>query len=434
MKLRQQFIQGSTAWVGITQGKAEFYWYLTAYLALGLILFGGVGYLFISHQALIKQAFLDYLLPQSWHRISDQLIHFFFASQTKLVLVNMIIGGAMVSASILLFPLKEHCSALFERDIRNLLAPPEEFPLWLQALEESKLLLFYLTAQSVIFAIGYYPYEWCNWLSNGLSTLFLCYSFGLDFISPTLQRHGARYNKIVKLLAKNPLLSLVFGAAFTLPMTFLGQWVMGIATLSLAETATILFLVNIFLLALAIPAGTRIGCAILSEGLATEAFTKNMRKWQYGLLTTALACSLSFHGLIAMSMHHKSQLLKCHYNIDWSSMDLTLPSFGAFIKGEQNTSLSFLLEIHNPTVFDIAVEQSTLSIWQNKQLVSRTHVNAFSVASGATTVHKMHFDILFDAKSLFSIEEVATGWEIQLEFELLPGIPFVIQLMAANNP
>lgn len=415
--------------LAIIRGSAPFYVALLSYLCLGLMIFGLFGYALVENQDAIKQAVMDYLLPESWHYLSNKMVGFFFESQTKVVLAGMIINGSLVVASILLFPLKEYCSARFEEAGAYANGPPKEFPLWLQALEESKLLLLYVTAQSVIFAIGYYPSQWCSWLSNGLSILFLCFSFGLDLIAPTLQRHRIRYSSIIKLLLRKGLSTLLFGAIFAMPLLLLGHVILSSESLSLAQVAGVLFLANMFALALAIPAGTHLASLLFPAAKAQAPPTTKAKQWAYSTLALVLIISGSFHALVATSLHHKSQFLKCEYDLNWDSMRFDMPSLGGLFRGEKEAVLRFELNIHNPTPFDLAVENSVLSFWQNDNLISRTHISAFSVPSGQTVEQPMQFKIQLNGQLLAGLDQITEGWRARLEFELLPGIPFVIELM-----
>lgn len=429
MTFAQQLGLAMASPTAILRGKAPFYVALLAYLSLGLLLFGICGYVLVDNQDAIKKAAMSYLLPESWHYLSDILLEFFFESQTKTVLASMIISSSLVVASIVLFPLKEYCSARYEESGGYNNERPPEFPLWLQAVEESKLLLLYLTAQSVIFAIGYYPYQWCSWLSNGLSITFLCFSFGLDLISPTFQRHRIRYSRIIKLLSRKAVLTMLFGALFALPVLALGGYIITDESLSLAQVASILFLVNMFSLAIAIPAGTHIASRLLPLAKQLSAPRLRNKRLCYGALALLLAVSGSFHALVAVSMHHKSQFLKCEYDLNWGSFAFDVPSLGALFRGEKQAQIRFELAVHNPTPFDLEVEQSVVSFWQNDNLISRTHISELAVASGKTVVQPMQFTLALNGQMLSGLGSLTDGWRAEVEFKLLPGIPFVIELI-----
>ena len=216
----------------LTQLKRNSSKWLAIYFFSGLVVFSIFTWLMFSNQQTIKHALLSYFFPQSWHAISEILAKFFFESQAKTVLSNMILSGSLVVASMFLFPIKEKYSAAFERDAGYHNGTAEEFPLIYQAWEETKLFLLYLTAQSVILWIGYYPYDWATWLSISLSYLFLFFTFGLDFISPTLQRHRVDYTLILKVLFRKPVLVFSFGLVFSFPIILFSQYVFGFQDLT----------------------------------------------------------------------------------------------------------------------------------------------------------------------------------------------------------
>ena len=277
--------------------------------------------LLIANEQVLRKLVLGYLFPQSWHAITDTLVDFFFESQAKLVLGSAILSGSIVAVSILLFPLKERVSATFERDAQLKTDQSDEFSLLYQGWEEVKLFFIYVTAQLTILWIGYYPYTWTTYLSIALGVLFLFFSFGLDLISPTLQRHRISYSLILKLLCKNPLVTLLFGAVFTLPSLGLSHIVLSLESLTLVEMSVILFFTNIVFLSLAIPAGTIIAAQLFPEAKTTVAPSFTNKAKAYGLMGFLLCINLILHSRLYLSMHHKSQFLKCEYDIHWGSMD-----------------------------------------------------------------------------------------------------------------
>lgn len=402
---------------------------LSIYAGAATVVFALFSWFIVSNEHLFKQWLFDYLLPQNWHHISDVLITFFFESQTKIVLAGFIINGAVVLASILLFPIKEWCSQKFEQTLDSKSGEHKEFPLWKQAIEESKLLFLYITAQSVILAIGYYPYAWSSYLSSALSVAFLFYSFGLDFIAPAFQRRRIKYTLIIKLLTKNIWLTLCFGAVFSIPLLLLSQYLFQREDLSLVQISMILFFVNIFVFTLAIPAGTYIASQLLPALNVMAAPKSTNKRISYAGAATLLTLGLGFHYTVASSMHHKSQILKCNYAIDWSSFEADIPKFKQLFSGQKALSISFLLKIENPTMFDVSIENTKISIWHKSQDVSHTRLKAFSVNAQDTVVvpMNMQIDLMLDSISLFS--GISEDWAAQIEFDLLPGIPFVIELI-----
>jgi len=383
----------------------------------------------LANQMALKALVMDYFFPQSWHEISEKLINFMFESQAKTVISNLLLSGSLVIASIFLFPVKEKYSAEFEKEAGYSQGSNEEFSLLFQAWEETKLFLIYLTAQSIILLIGYYPFQWSTWLSIGLSYLFLFFTFGLDFISPTLQRHKTRYSLIIKILIRNWILTLTFGLVFSLPVVLLSQFIFTFTELSLVEIASIIFLVNIFFLTLAVPAGTRIASSLQPVVKRTLNPQKKSVVWGYSMMSLLLVSTLFLHAKLIASMHHKSQLLKAEYQIDWDSFDYELPSLSQFINGKALTKLSFDVIIINPTEFDIVIEKSQLYVQQKENVIAKIDLNDFEIPAEENRKIAIKLDSDSDMSKLSQFNNILENWRIDMEIKVWPGLPFVINIM-----
>jgi len=399
------------------------------YCLTGIAIFSLFVWIMLSNQQSIKDALLNYLFPQSWHELSETLADFLFESQTKSVISNAILSGSLVLASIFLFPIKEKYSAAFEKDAKYKNGKVDEFPLIYQAWEESKLFLIYLTAQSIILFIGYYPYQWASWLSVGLSYLFLFFTFGLDLISPTLQRHRTQYSLILKVLFKKPLLVIFFGLLFSLPAILLSRWVFSFDELSLIEISSILFLTNILFLTLAIPAGTRVASELLPLVQLILPPRKKTIVWGYTIVTLLLASGLFLHSQLIVSLHHKSQLLKAEYNIDWSSIEYEVPSFSQLANGKALSNLSFDMVISNPTEFDILIEKSQMIVEQKQKIIATVNLSGFELLAGESQRIKIEWDSNSDLSQLSDFGNLLEDWRIDMHLQVWPGIPFVFNLV-----
>lgn len=408
---------------------------LATYLAVGLATFALFGYLLLQNQASIKQLLLDYLFPQSWQSVSEQLLAFFFESQSKQVLGNLILSGSLVVASIFLFPFKEIYSASFEKTKNYPNGLSHEFPLWMQAIEETRLFLFYLTAQSTILWIGYYPYEWANITSITLSYLFLFYTFGLDIISPTFQRHRIKYSKINKLLSKNALATLLFGLIYSLPALLLSQWILTLESLNLLEVCIILFSINLLFIAISIPAGTEIASDLMRENATTKPVSQTSKQIGYTLACLLLIAGLTLHTRLIQSMHHKTQVLKANYSVNWDSFQFDYRSIGDLLTGDSYGNFSFELTIENPTEFDLVFEDSQLYINKNDLPISQVAIAGFSVPAQSEKAVAMKFDAKsnFSQLTLGNISEILDHWTIEMHIELFPGIPFIIEVMGEDE-
>ncbi len=408
---------------------------LLIYLAIGMVVFAVVFYLLLINQDSMKQAILAYLFPQSWQSISEKLFLFFFESQSKQVLGNLILSSSLIIASIFLFPLKEAYSATVEKELNYPNGKPLEFPLWMQGLEETRLFLFYATTQLGILWLGYYPYEWTNILSVVLSYLFLFYTFALDNISPTLQRHRLKYSKINKLLGKNNGVALIFGALYSAPALILSQWILRIESLSLLQVSSILFVFNLAFIAISIPAGTQIATELLKEAPTVAPVTRLFARRAYIAMSLLLVVESLLHARLVQSLHHKSQVLKAEYSVDFGSFDFDYSSADESPEDRSIGTVSFDLDIDNPSRFDIVFENSRVFIKKNDRLVSDIAITGFSVPAGESKSVTMKFSSQSDFSNvtLGAIRTIFDGWSIELHLQLFPGIPFIVNVMSANT-
>ncbi|NVK87634.1 MAG: hypothetical protein HWE13_05890 [Gammaproteobacteria bacterium] len=407
--------------------RSSFIW-LAVYLAVGCVVFIICGSALLHHQEGIKQALLNYLFPESWQAISEQLLRFFFESQAQQVLANLIISGSLVVASLFLFPIKERLSYAFEQDLKLPLGSARELPLWQQGLEEARLLFFYVTAQMAILWIGYYPYTWATQLSVILSYLFLFYTFALDIIAPTLQRHQYSYGRINKLLGKNLAASLSFGALFSLPALLIGQWLLAQEDYNLLEVSVTLFIINLFFIAISIPVATYIAVQLArySKPLAPVSSIVTWLSYSVGLILFVTGTML--HARLIQSMHHKSQVLKANYSLDWDSFEFRFGSLSDALSGKNFGKIEFDLVIENPTEYDLVFERSLILIEKNAVTISEITVQGFQVPAQNEHHIKMEIDAISDFSSISDFSTALKDWRIELRIELFPDIPFIIAL------
>ncbi len=406
--------------------------WLLFYLIIGFAAFALVTKLLLDNETHLKQIILDYLFPESWHVISEKLFQFFFESQAKVVLSNLILSSSLVASSVILFPIKEKLSSVFEREMKYPNGETDEFSLWHQALEETRLLLFYLTAQLCILWIGYYPYAWATITSIVLSYLFLFFTFGLDLIAPTLQRHRISYFLMFKGLIKNTPVTLIFGLIYSIPSLVVAHFVFAQEQLSLLEMASILFLVNILFIALAVPAGTAIASKLLPEIKSTIPPGNTARSFSYCIMGLLLIGSLFLHSRLLQSMHHKSQILKVEYSIDWSSFDFEIATLGEMASGKFIGNVTFDLNIKNSTEYDLLLEKSLLLIEKDEQRISTIEINGFYIPAASDRDISITLDSLSDVSTLKDFEGITDNWRIDLEIELWPGIPFIVNILTSD--
>ena len=165
---------------------------------------------------------MGWLFPESWHFVLETLGQLFLHSASQQLLVSFALGLSLLVVTITLFPLKEHLSHSFESENELTEDDVDPLPLKAEAWEESKLLLLYTTLFMSVFWVGYSDEPWRRHLAFGLSNLVLALTFAVDFISPTLFRHGMRYTTVFKTLLRFPVATLSFGALFALPPVLAG--------------------------------------------------------------------------------------------------------------------------------------------------------------------------------------------------------------------
>jgi len=426
MQLKILFIYAPKSLLNIRQNSLK---WLSIYLFSALFVFGIVIWLLLDNQDTIKAQLLNYFFPQSWQWFSEILADFFFESQTKSVLVNLMLSGSLVLSSIFLFPIKEKFSSAFEQEAKLVQGDIEEHPLYMQALEEIRLLILYITAQSIILWIGYYPFLWSTILSTMLSYLFLFFSFSIDFISPTLQRHRFKYPDILRLIKKNGMTALIFGVLFNLPIILVSRWIISFQDISFIEVASILFILNIVFLTFAIPMGTFIASKLSHQIIITRDYSKKRLFIGYSSLLSLFFFGLLLHSQLIMSLHHKSQLLKANYALDWSSIQFNNTSISDVLNGKTLSQFSVDIVIENPTEYDIEIEDSNIIVKQNAIEISNIKIRGFDLPSGGNK----RVTLLVDAKSSFDkisdFSDILNGWEVNVYLQVWPGMPFIINLI-----
>jgi len=403
--------------------------FLLLYFFSGLVIFGTCAFLGVKHQQAIYQAVLSYLFPSSWHRAADIIVDFLFSSQSKVVLAGLVSGGSLVMASLLLFPIKEKCSAAYEKSQGFPNGQGKELTLWMQATEESKLILLYVISQMIILAIGYYPYAYTRVIAEVLSILFLAFTFSIDFITPTLQRHGIKYNAVLRLLLKHFFFTVFWGAVFTLPALYIGKYLLSQNELTLIEVSAYIFVLNLFVLSFAIASGTYLASAILPQAKNIKPLTPRLRQYAYLVIGVLFSLGVIFHSSIFVSIHHKSQALKMEYSIGWSEVDVKMDSVMSLFKEQGEISINFPLQVLNPTIYDFELEDSFIILKQEDREIAYMAISHIRVPAGEYVTQHMHANIRISGKSLSGFRKLMSGWSAYLTYDVLPGIPLVFQIM-----
>lgn len=350
--------------------------------------FGLVGWYLVTHKEALRASILAFFLPDDLMFVGDALIEKFLQPQHIAVLVNAIVTGSVVLVSLLTFPLKEWLSASYERDTQVTGGKtPHAPPLWEQALEELKLLLFYAAMTLTVLRIGQTPDPAFKIAALVLSNLVLAVTVAIDFASPTLARHGIRYADIVRVLASRPIRSLGFGAVFAAPPVITG---LVIVKLKMDPTTGFLALagVQILTIVLAVLVGTVVGGTLLGKAEKAQPVGGGLKLAGWALTLGLLAYNGLFFGAAGKALYHVSPVLKCDWSLQADSFDIDTPSLF-----DPKLSLRFGVLIKNPTERTAKIGDNRIEVFYEKTLIASTKLPPFEVAAGGEATQPIHVEI-----------------------------------------
>lgn len=409
--------------------------WLAVYFVSAAAILGIVAKLVISNKEKVVDAVMRYVMPDDWRATATFLFKKLFATQEQAVITNAALAMSLMVVTITLFPIKEKVSATLEVEAKLLDEPFDEHPLWFEALEEAKLFLAMLAAQGTIFWIGYTDESWRTTLSLVLSYFVLFAGVSLDFLSPVLQRHRQRYSVMIKSFAANPVLFLAFGALFSLPAIITARVLAAHTDWSHSTQLVIAFGVQVVGIALAAIGGTVAGAPLLADA---------KRRTRSHLVTRVLAWVV-FVGLISWNAHrfyivgtsinHKTQILKCEYDVDWGSFSADVPSaleLALAIKGDSITvGVHFDVTIKNPTTIPVEIEDNRLEVKQQDQLIAMTSLPRVKVAPGATEKLTIKLPLTIEPSQALRIRELITtkDWSMTLWLHVDDDWDFPIYLL-----
>lgn len=412
--------------------------WLLAYLVACTVVLGIVATLIVDHKGDLVDAAMSYLLPEEWHFASKLLVDNFFAAQEQAVITNAAIVASLLVVQITLFPLKEHVSLTLEQDNALLADPIDEHPLWFQAWEEIKLFVAMLAAQGTIFWIGYSQNSTRRGFATVLSFVVLFASVGIDFLSPILQRHKLRYSAILKTLFAHPFLLFAFGALFSLPAIIAGNVAANHPTWSFATQLAVVFGAQIVGIALAAIGGTIAGAPLVADAKRRPRSHIAVRIVAWAVMIGLLAWNVHRFYIVGQSLHHKTQILKCSYKVDWKSFHGDLPGkaalLGAAKSGEITISGGFTVTITNPTSTDVDIEDNRLELRNKDQLVARTSLPEVHVTAGGTATVPVTFPLTIRVDQVLRIKQLITtqGWSLTLYLRVSEGFEFPVYIVTTD--
>ena len=409
--------------------------YLVLYIALAAALLLVTARLLIANQTRIEGLILDYLFPDSWHFAAETLIERFFAAQHRVVIINAVVLASLMAVTLVLFPVKEQLSAAFESGARLVADPVKEHPLWEQGWQEVKLLALVTALQGTIFLLGFLPYPPLKYVAIAAGHLLVILVFAVDFLAPLLQRHEGHYSRIFKTLISRPHVALAFGAVFSAPTMIVGKLWESDPTWAWDQAVPLLFGVNVLCIGWAAASGTWLASRLYPVFTRTVRSGPLTRRVASALVIALLAGNAYVYGSLGLAVHHKSQLLKCQYNVDFSSLDLDLPGLKSLLGEQIAVSASVDVAITNPTPFDVVIENSEVVVSHEGTPVSRAHIASLSVAAGTTATRRLAFTlsgspgVIARGTGLFD----RTKWQLILYADIAPFLRMPIPIVRSDT-
>lgn len=409
--------------------------WLVAYLLAAATVLGLVAWFIVRNREDLVALAMDYLLPADWHVASKLLIGRFFGQQEQLVITNAALAASLMAVQITLFPLKEQVSAALEQDARLVDEPLAEHPLWVQAWEEIKLFAMMIAAQGTIFWLGYTDDPARRTAATVLSFVVLFASVGIDFLSPVLQRHKLLYSSILKTLFAHPLLTFGFGALFALPAIIAANLAADHPTWSLATQLGVAFGAQVGGIALAAIGGTVVGAALIGDARTHKRSHPVARVLAWAVLLGLLGWNGYRFVAVGQSLHHKSQLLKCDYAVDWSSFRADLPGaleLAAAIRHDAvKVGISFDVTITNPTSIDVEIEDNRLEARQRDALIATTRLPPLRVAAGMAEKVRVELPLIIKPAQVLRIRDLITteDWTLTLFLQVADNFEFPVYLL-----
>lgn len=409
--------------------------WLALYLAAAALILGIVAYLVVANRERMMDAVMTYVLPEDWKVAAKFLVKKVFAQQEQAVITNAALSMSLMIVTITLFPLKEKVSATLEEDAQLLAEPFDEHPLWFEAWEEAKLFLGMLVAQGTIFWIGYSDDPVRRNIALVASYMVLFAGVGLDFLTPVLQRHRQRYSVMMKSLGVNFILLFAFGAIFALPAIITARVTAAHTDWSPDVQMGFAFGAQVLGIAAAAIGGTVAGAPLLADAQKRPRSSLPVRIGIWVMFLALAAWNAHRFFIVGRSLNHKTQILKCQYDVDWSSFSADTPSaydLAMAIRSDTITvGLHFDVAITNPTSVDVEIEDNRLEVRQKEQLVATTQLPRARVPAGTTQKVTVKLPLSIKPSQALRIRELFTtkDWAITLWLHVDDDWDFPIYLM-----
>ena len=373
---------------------------------------------------------LSWIFPESWHFVLEKMGQLFLHSASQQLLVSLALGLSLLVVTITLFPLKEHLSHSFESENDLTEDEVDPLPLWAEAWEESKLLILYATLFMSVFWVGYSDEPWRRNLAFGLSNLVLALTFAIDFISPTLFRHGMRYTTVFKTMMCFPIATLSFGALFALPPVLAGVAMGHFAPENWVWILVALFAAEVFAIVWACVGGTWLAAKLWPEAKTIQRPFWGARLLYWLVLLGLFAANIRAFSALGKSVLTKAPIFKSQYELVAGSFELDGLGLWDVLSTEPTLGFSMDLRITNPTEVDLILEENRLELSHQGTLVATTTLEPLRVESGEVRTQRVGVDLNVDLSVIRKGGELLRreDWDAVLYVELDGGREFPIYI------
>ena len=408
------------------------------YFGLSALLLIGLAVLFTTNEDTLERAAMTFLFPEAWHGVVDFLLAFVFQAQAQQVVINVVLFATLNVVSLVFFWVKESLSQSYERDLaaRSGEADPRsewrEYPIWFQGLEEIKWTLVGVALMFVVLWVGHSAEPWRDTVATILSYLVLFFVTAGNYLAPPMQRRRLQYAQVLKAIFRRPLLAFGFGAVVSLPQV-LGLHLVSGADLPALSALLVIFSINIVFIAWSAVAGTHIGLLLLSTAEAARPSHLATRLGGWAVVLALLAGGGYVGTKVGVALASKSQILKCTYDIDWSSVVVDKPDLGSLIGGAVRVGVSMDIAIHNPSPLPVRIEDNRLTASDGGIVIAESRLLPLEVPANGTNKARVGLDIELRASAIVkgaSINPLA--WDITLYVALGDGFEFPIYLRAGD--
>jgi hypothetical protein len=159
-----------------------------------------------------------------------------------------------------------------------------------------------------------------------------------------------------------------------------------------------------------------------------------------GAILAGLGYNLRRYGTVALSLHHKSQILKCHYRVVPGTLHLDLPklpsSLSDLMKTDLNMKLRMDLEIDNPTAFDVVIEQNRIEVLHDGTKVALTAITPVAIPAHQKRTPHVELPIALNASALKKGRELfdTNKWSATLYLQVSDSMELPVRLLEAKPP